>query len=199
MYTRSTLLLLILIFNMRKYRYKKLREWKGAAIFSFFIQHLGVSDFTVLYYWLTTAGSYSIKNNRGRYHQEQSSQLITFKSQIFPVKNANLRSSGLVGLVAKSSVFKTRQLLLSSVFTFKILSVFQSSFFTKADLQTSQKPGYPSPHNLIAFPQGSFEIKLNQSWRAKGCIMASSNICALLFCSSLLFCIVIEQLYTKAR
>ena len=47
----------------------------------------------------------------GRYHQEQSSQLITLKSQIFPVKNANLRSSGLVGLVAKSSVFKPGQFL----------------------------------------------------------------------------------------
>ena len=50
---------------------------------------------------------------RGRYHQEQSSQLITHKSQIFPVKNSNLQFSG---IVAKSSVFKTRQLrsLLSS-------------------------------------------------------------------------------------
>ena len=37
----------------------------------------------------------------GRYHQEQSSQLITLKSQIFPDKNANLRSSGLVSLVSK--------------------------------------------------------------------------------------------------
>ena len=45
----------------------------------------------------------------GRYHQEQSSQLITLKSQIFPVKSSNLQSSGLVVLVAKSSVFKTRQ------------------------------------------------------------------------------------------
>ena len=44
----------------------------------------------------------------GRYHQEPSSQLITLKSQIFPVKNANLHSSGLIGLVANSSDFKTR-------------------------------------------------------------------------------------------
>ena len=52
----------------------------------------------------------------GRYHQEPSSQLITLKSQIFLVKNSNLQSSGLVGLVAKSSVFKPRQFwnLLSS-------------------------------------------------------------------------------------
>ena len=34
-------------------------------------------------------------------------------------------------------------ILKSSVFTFKILSFFQSSFFTRANLQTSQKPGYP--------------------------------------------------------
>ena len=35
-----------------------------------------------------------------------SNRKRVLKSQIFPVKNANLRSSGLVGLVAKSSVFK---------------------------------------------------------------------------------------------
>ena len=39
----------------------------------------------------------------GRYHQQPSSQLITLKSQVFPVKSANLQSSGLVGLIAKSS------------------------------------------------------------------------------------------------
>ena len=52
----------------------------------------------------------------GKYHQELSSQLITLKSRIFLVKNSNLQSSGLVGLVAKSSVFKSRQFwnLLSS-------------------------------------------------------------------------------------
>ena len=85
----------------------------------------------------------------GRYHQEPCSQLVALKSQIFPVKNANLRSSGLANLVAKSSVFKTRQFLQSSVLTFKILRVFQSSFFTKPNLQTSQKPGYP-PINASA-------------------------------------------------
>ena len=31
----------------------------------------------------------------------------------------------------------------SSVFIFKILCIFQSSIFTKANLQTSRKPGYP--------------------------------------------------------
>ena len=40
----------------------------------------------------------------------------------------------LVSLAAKSSGFKTRQ--------FKILSAFQSSFFARANLQASQKPGY---------------------------------------------------------
>ena len=79
----------------------------------------------------------------GRYHQEPSSQLITLNNQIFPVKDSNLQSSSLVGLVAKSSVVKTRQFLKSSVFTFTILSIFQSSFSTKANLQTSKKPGYP--------------------------------------------------------
>ena len=58
----------------------------------------------------------------GRYHQEPSSQLITLKRQIFPVKNSNLQSSGSVGLVAKSSVFKTRQYwnLLSSHLRFRV-------------------------------------------------------------------------------
>ena len=69
----------------------------------------------------------------GRYNQELSSQLITLKNQIFPVKSLNLQASS---SVSKSSVQ-------SSVFTFKNWSIFQSSFFTKADLQTSQKPGYP--------------------------------------------------------
>ena len=48
-------------------------------------------------------------HNWERYHQNPSSQLITLKSRIFPVKNASLRSSGSVFLVAKSSVFKTSQ------------------------------------------------------------------------------------------
>ena len=78
----------------------------------------------------------------GRYHQEPSSQLITLKSQIFPVKNSNLQSSGLVGLLRKSSVFKTRQ--------FKIWSVFHSSFFTTANLQTSQKPGNHPPLSYLS-------------------------------------------------
>mgnify|MGYP001804940236 CR=1 FL=1 len=47
----------------------------------------------------------------GLYHQEPSSELITLKSLIFPVKNSNLQSSGLVGLVAKSSDFKTKPFL----------------------------------------------------------------------------------------
>ena len=65
----------------------------------------------------------------GRYHQEPSSQLITLKSQIFPVKNSNLQSSGLVGLVAKSSVFKNRQFwnLLSSHLRFWVSSNLLSS------------------------------------------------------------------------
>ena len=77
----------------------------------------------------------------GRYHQDPSSQLIILKSQIFPVKNSNLQSSGLVGLVTKSSVFKTRQFwnLLSSYFRFW-LSFNLLSFFTMANLQTSQTP-----------------------------------------------------------
>ena len=41
----------------------------------------------------------------------------------------------LVELVAKSAVFKTRQ----------FWGVFQSSVFTKANLQTSRKPSYPPP------------------------------------------------------
>ena len=45
----------------------------------------------------------------GRHRQEPSSQLITLKSQIFPVKDSNLPSPGLVGLVANSSVYKTRK------------------------------------------------------------------------------------------
>ena len=44
----------------------------------------------------------------GRYHQERSSQLITLENQMFPVKNLNLQSSSLVGLVANASVVKTR-------------------------------------------------------------------------------------------
>ena len=44
----------------------------------------------------------------GMYHQEPYSQLITLKSLIFPVKNSNLQSSGLVFLVANSSDFKTK-------------------------------------------------------------------------------------------
>ena len=47
-----------------------------------------------------------LQSSWGRYHQEQSSQLITPQSQIFPFKNAHLRPSGLVSPVAKSSVIK---------------------------------------------------------------------------------------------
>ena len=78
--------------------------------------------------------------NRGRYHQESSSQLITLQSQIFPVKKSNLQSSDLVGLVAKSSVF-----------TFRISSIFQSSFFTRANLLTSLKPGYTPTTPKVIF------------------------------------------------
>ena len=42
---------------------------------------------------------------------KSASQSITLKSPIFPAKNANLQSFGLVGLVANSSDFKTRQFL----------------------------------------------------------------------------------------
>ena len=49
---------------------------------------------------------FHISHQWGKYHQEPSSQLIALKSQIFPVKNANVRSSGLAGLVAKSQSSK---------------------------------------------------------------------------------------------
>ena len=42
----------------------------------------------------------------GRNHQGLSSQIITLNSQIFQVKNSNQQS---FGLVAKASVFKTKQ------------------------------------------------------------------------------------------
>ena len=44
----------------------------------------------------------------GRYHQEQSSQLISLKRQIFPVKNSNLQSSGLVSLVTTHQIFSLK-------------------------------------------------------------------------------------------
>ena len=63
--------------------------------------------------YLRTSKLYADKLNqmeeRARDYTQPSSQLITLKSQIFPVKNANLRSSGSVGLVTKSSDFKTTQ------------------------------------------------------------------------------------------
>ena len=69
------------------------------------------------------------KHYWGRYQQDPSSQLITPNSQIFPVKNSNLQSSGLVGLLSKSSVFKTRQFwnLLSSHIRFWVSFILLSS------------------------------------------------------------------------
>ena len=77
----------------------------------------------------------------GRYHQQRSSQLITLKSRIFPVKNANLQSSGLVGLVAKSSVFKTGQFwnLLSS----------HLRFWVSFNLLSSQRLIFRLPKNPV--------------------------------------------------
>ena len=40
----------------------------------------------------------------------------------------------------------------SSVFIFKILSVILSSFFTRANRQTSQKPGFPYPPPPLQIP-----------------------------------------------
>ena len=74
----------------------------------------------------------------GKYHQEKSSQLIIFMSRMFPVKNSNLPS---YGLVAKSSVFKTSQLwsLLPSHLT----------FWVSFNLLFSQRLIFRLPKNLI--------------------------------------------------
>ena len=81
---------------------------------------------------------------RGRYHQEPSSQFITLMSQIFPVKNSNLQSSGLVGLVAKSSVFKTGKFwnLLSS----------HLRFWVSFNLLSSQGLIFRLPKNPVTPP-----------------------------------------------
>ena len=84
----------------------------------------------------------------GGYHQEQSSQLITLNSQIFPIKNANLQSSG---LVAKSSVFKTRQFwnLLSS----------HLRFWVSFNLLSSQRRVFRLPKNPVTPPLNQIDVK----------------------------------------
>ena len=88
----------------------------------------------------------NINTDWGRYHQKLSSQLITLKSQIFPIKNSNLQSSGLVGSDAKSSVFKTRQFwnLLSSHLRFWV-SFNLISACTRANLQYFPKTRLSPP------------------------------------------------------
>ena len=76
--------------------------------------HISIMINSQQHYWHNSNKHLQCKRNHkgwGRYHQQPSSRLITFKSQVFPVKNANLQSSGLVGLIAKSSVFENRQFL----------------------------------------------------------------------------------------
>ena len=68
------------------------------------------------------------------YHEELSSQLILLYTQIFTVKNSKLHSTGLFCQIFSLQNSAT---LKFSFFTFKNLSVFQSSVYTKADLQTS--------------------------------------------------------------
>ena len=75
-----------------------------------------------------------------------TSPLITFKSRVFPDKNANLQfsglvGSGLVGLIAKSSVFKTRQFwnLLSS----------HLRFWVSFNLLSSQRLIFRLPKNPV--------------------------------------------------
>ena len=82
--------------------------------------------------------------NRERYHKELSSRLVKLKSKIFPIRNSNPQSSG---LVTESSVsFKTRQFwsLLYSHFIFWVS-------FNLLTSPTSRKPGYPLPHNMLLF------------------------------------------------
>ena len=74
-----------------------------------FLRERKSSFMSTIYWFFSILSWYRGGLYWGRYHQELSSQLITLKSQISPVKNSNLQSSGLVCLVAKSSVFKTRQ------------------------------------------------------------------------------------------
>ena len=95
----------------------------------------------------------------GRYHQEQSSHLITLKSQIFPVKNANLLSSGLVGLVAKSSVFKLGNFcnLLSS----------HLRFWVSFNLLSAQRLIFTLPKNPVTPP--CFNIGCRQVFRLRQC------------------------------
>ena len=80
----------------------------------------------------------------GRYHQERSSQLITFRNQIFPVKNLNLPSSSLIGLVAESPVVKTRQFL-------NLLSS-HLRFWVSSNLLSSQRPIFRLPKNPVTPP-----------------------------------------------
>ena len=91
----------------------------------------------ILYLW-----HYKVLLIWGRFHRDASSQLITVKSQIFQFKNSNLHYSDLVGFCRQIFSRQNQTILKSSVFTFKMLSVFQSFFFRRAYLQTSQKPRY---------------------------------------------------------
>ena len=81
--------------------------------------------------------------SRGMYHQEPASQLITLKSQIFPIKS-QFKSSIIRLSWLSRQIFNLQNYanFKSSTFTFKVFNVFQSFFFTSANLPTSQKPGY---------------------------------------------------------
>ena len=82
-----------------------------------------------------------MKPPKRRHHQELSSQLITHKSQIFPFNNSDLQYSGLDGLVAESSVFKTKQFwnLLSS----------NLRFWVSFNLLSSQRLIFSLPKNHV--------------------------------------------------
>ena len=85
----------------------------------------------------------------GRYHREPSSQLITLKSHIY-LRNWNIQSSGLVGLVAKSSVYKTMQFwkLLSLHLRFWVsFNLLSSKVLKSSDFPKTWLP--PSPSILL--------------------------------------------------
>ena len=84
----------------------------------------------------------------GGYHQEPSSQLITLKSWIFPFKNSDLQSSGLVGLVAKFSVFINRQIW--KLLSFNLLSSNRLIF------RLPKNPVTPSDRRSYAHIQHNF-------------------------------------------
>ena len=90
------------------------------------------------------------------YHKDSSAQLIT----------PNRVRSSIFWLGCKIFSLQNWENLKSSVFTFNILSVVQSSVFTKANLQTSWNPGCllaPSHHDTYSLQYNCFN-KHEFSW-----------------------------------